>query len=134
MVATDTGAAASAPGPIADRELIRGCKGRKGEAELFRVLGGAGATGVDAARIQMGVFAEFERAMIQERVRAGLARAKDVGKTFGQPKTAPTTEKAIRAALSKADEGTRSPPASASAPARCSGSRQRWRSSATRES
>jgi DNA invertase Pin-like site-specific DNA recombinase len=28
----------------------------------------------------MGVFAEFERAMIQERVRAGLARAKDEGK------------------------------------------------------
>ena len=27
----------------------------------------------------MGVFAEFERAMIQERVRAGLARAKDAG-------------------------------------------------------
>jgi len=28
----------------------------------------------------MGVFAEFERAMIQERVRAGLARAKSEGK------------------------------------------------------
>src|SRR5262245_32212515 len=28
----------------------------------------------------MGVFAEFERAMIQERVRAGLRRAKDEGK------------------------------------------------------
>jgi DNA invertase Pin-like site-specific DNA recombinase len=27
----------------------------------------------------MGVFAEFERAMIQERVRAGLARARDEG-------------------------------------------------------
>ena len=27
----------------------------------------------------MGVFAEFERAMIQERVRAGLRRAKDEG-------------------------------------------------------
>jgi DNA invertase Pin-like site-specific DNA recombinase len=28
----------------------------------------------------MGVFAEFERAMIQERVRAGLARARSEGK------------------------------------------------------
>ena len=28
----------------------------------------------------MGVFAEFERAMIQERVRAGLRRPKDEGK------------------------------------------------------
>jgi DNA invertase Pin-like site-specific DNA recombinase len=33
----------------------------------------------------MGVFAEFERAMIQERVRAGLARAKDEGKHLGRP-------------------------------------------------
>jgi DNA invertase Pin-like site-specific DNA recombinase len=53
----------------------------------------------------MGVFAEFERAMIQERVRAGLARAKEEGKTLGRPKIAPVTEKAIRAALSKGDEG-----------------------------
>jgi DNA invertase Pin-like site-specific DNA recombinase len=34
----------------------------------------------------MGVFAEFERSMIQERVRAGLARAKAAGKKFGRPK------------------------------------------------
>ncbi len=32
----------------------------------------------------MGVFAEFERAMIQERVKAGLARAKADGKRLGQ--------------------------------------------------
>ena len=38
----------------------------------------------------MGVFAEFERAMIQERVRAGLKRAKSEGKTLGRPsKTTP---------------------------------------------
>ena len=29
----------------------------------------------------MGVFAEFERAMIQERVRAGIARVRASGKT-----------------------------------------------------
>ena len=34
----------------------------------------------------MGVFAEFERAMIQERVRAGLARAKERGQAPGPPK------------------------------------------------
>jgi DNA invertase Pin-like site-specific DNA recombinase len=34
----------------------------------------------------MGVFAEFERAMIQERVRAGLARAKAEGIRLGRPK------------------------------------------------
>src|SRR5262245_50260596 len=33
----------------------------------------------------LGVFSEFERAMIQERVKAGLARAKDDGVTLGRP-------------------------------------------------
>jgi DNA invertase Pin-like site-specific DNA recombinase len=33
----------------------------------------------------LGVFAEFERAIIQERVRAGLARAKSQGKRLGRP-------------------------------------------------
>ena len=34
----------------------------------------------------VGVFAEFERAMIQERVNAGLARARAEGKALGRPK------------------------------------------------
>ncbi len=33
----------------------------------------------------MGVFAEFERAMIRERVKAGLERARAQGKTLGRP-------------------------------------------------
>jgi DNA invertase Pin-like site-specific DNA recombinase len=49
----------------------------------------------------MGVFAEFERSMIQERVRAGLARARAEGKTLGRPPVAIETERAIRAALAK---------------------------------
>jgi DNA invertase Pin-like site-specific DNA recombinase len=49
----------------------------------------------------LGVFAEFERAMIQERVRAGLARAKADGKQLGRPKIAEKTERAIQAALKK---------------------------------
>ena len=32
-----------------------------------------------------GAFAEFERGMIQERVKAGLARAKAQGKKLGRP-------------------------------------------------
>jgi DNA invertase Pin-like site-specific DNA recombinase len=32
----------------------------------------------------MGVFAEFERAMTQERVRAGLAMARSEGKRVGE--------------------------------------------------
>jgi len=39
----------------------------------------------------MGVFSEFERAMIQERVKAGLARAKEDGVTLGRP-TLETTD------------------------------------------
>jgi DNA invertase Pin-like site-specific DNA recombinase len=51
----------------------------------------------------MGVFAEFERAMIQERVRAGLARAKAEGKQLGRPKVDEKTENAIRKALGRKD-------------------------------
>ena len=36
-----------------------------------------------------GVFAEFERAMIQERVKAGLERAKAKGKRLGRPPVPP---------------------------------------------
>jgi DNA invertase Pin-like site-specific DNA recombinase len=47
----------------------------------------------------MGVFAEFERAMIAERVRAGLARARGEGKRLGCPPIAPALEKRIPEAL-----------------------------------
>jgi DNA invertase Pin-like site-specific DNA recombinase len=47
----------------------------------------------------MGVFAEFERSMIAERVRAGLRRAKDEGKHIGRPRIDPEVEKRIREAL-----------------------------------
>jgi DNA invertase Pin-like site-specific DNA recombinase len=47
----------------------------------------------------MGVFAEFERAMIQERVRAGLARARSEGKRLGRPPLAPALAERIRKAL-----------------------------------
>jgi DNA invertase Pin-like site-specific DNA recombinase len=47
----------------------------------------------------MGVFAEFERAMIQERVRAGLARARSEGKRIGRPRIAAELEERIKKAL-----------------------------------
>lgn len=48
------------------------------------------------AMFQMcGVFAEFERAMIQERVKAGLARARANGKILGRPKVNGDVRKAI---------------------------------------
>jgi DNA invertase Pin-like site-specific DNA recombinase len=47
----------------------------------------------------MGVFAEFERAMIQERVRAGLKRAVAEGKQLGRPRIPEELEKRIRESL-----------------------------------
>src|SRR5262249_4653495 len=46
----------------------------------------------------MGVFAEFERAMIAERVRAGLGRARANGTRLGRPRLSAETEAAIREA------------------------------------
>ena len=58
------------------------------------------------AMFQMcGVFAEFERAMIVERVNAGLKRAKAAGKVLGRPKINAGVEAQIRAALRKGDRG-----------------------------
>ena len=49
----------------------------------------------------MGVFAEFERSMISERVKAGLARAKSNGKTLGRPKVSVEKEAEILGLRSK---------------------------------
>ncbi len=43
----------------------------------------------------LGVFAEFERAMIQERIKAGLARAKAKGVKLGRAKVSKTVEAQI---------------------------------------
>lgn len=45
----------------------------------------------------MAVFAEFERAMIQERVNAGLSRAKAQGKKLGRPTLSAVMEAKVRA-------------------------------------
>jgi len=44
----------------------------------------------------LGVFSEFERAMIQDRVRAGLERAKAQGKVLGRPRVSKAVERSIR--------------------------------------
>jgi DNA invertase Pin-like site-specific DNA recombinase len=63
--------------------------------------GGSGPVGAQcsgkALFQMMGVFAEFERAVIQERVEAGLQRAKAEAKVLGKPST--QLEKAIKAGL-----------------------------------
>jgi DNA invertase Pin-like site-specific DNA recombinase len=56
-------------------------------------------TAAGKAMFQMcGVFAEFERAMIRERVKAGLERARAQGKRLGRPRTPAIMEQKIRAA------------------------------------
>jgi DNA invertase Pin-like site-specific DNA recombinase len=49
----------------------------------------------------MGVFAEFERSMIRERVRSGLARAKANGVVLGRPRLDPEKAARIREHLAK---------------------------------
>jgi DNA invertase Pin-like site-specific DNA recombinase len=49
----------------------------------------------------MGVFAEFERSIIAERVRSGIKRVRSEGKRWGRPPIAPALEIRIREALNK---------------------------------
>jgi putative DNA-invertase from lambdoid prophage Rac len=44
----------------------------------------------------LAVFAEFEREILRERVRAGLAQARQNGKTLGRPRSAALHSKAVR--------------------------------------
>ena len=44
----------------------------------------------------LGVFAEFERSIVQERVKAGLARARAKGRALGRPRANPSIEERIR--------------------------------------
>jgi DNA invertase Pin-like site-specific DNA recombinase len=53
----------------------------------------------------MGVFSELERAFIQARVRAGMARAKAAGKKIGRPRVDAATVASIKAALRSGDSG-----------------------------
>lgn len=83
--------------------------------DLVAFLGELKAKGVDLYLHQQGldtstpagralyqmlaVFAEFERAMIIERVRSGLARARREGRVGGRPRVAPDVERRIRSSL-----------------------------------
>jgi DNA invertase Pin-like site-specific DNA recombinase len=49
----------------------------------------------------MGVFAEFERSMIRERVKSGMARAKAQGKRLGKPAVPGAKVEAVRAELAR---------------------------------
>ncbi len=60
------------------------------------------STPAGKAMFQMlGVFAEFERSMIVERIGAGLRRAKAQGKKLGRPRIASEVEQRIQRELAK---------------------------------
>ena len=62
------------------------------------------STTAGKAMFQMlGVFAEFERGIIQERVKAGLARARQNGTKLGRRKVKPSVEARIRELRAKGD-------------------------------
>jgi DNA invertase Pin-like site-specific DNA recombinase len=64
------------------------------------------ATPAGKAMFQMmGFFAEFERSMIRERVKAGIVRARAQGKALGRPTIDAKTEAAIRKDLQKGEAG-----------------------------
>ncbi len=60
------------------------------------------STPAGKALFQMcGVFAEFERSMIQERVKAGLKRAVAQGKKLGRPRVSTSIERKVRTRRTK---------------------------------
>ena len=93
------------------------CRLGRSLPDLLSLLGELQARGVDfylyqqaldtatpAGRMlfgMLGVFGEFERAMIRDRVLAGLHRARSSGKRLGRPPTSPFKVGRIRAALAE---------------------------------
>jgi DNA invertase Pin-like site-specific DNA recombinase len=62
------------------------------------------STPAGKAMFQMlGMFAEFERSLIKERVLAGLARARAQGRVGGRPRTDNIKEQSIREGLARGD-------------------------------
>src|SRR3979411_2633023 len=62
------------------------------------------STSAGKAMFQMlGVFAEFERGIIRERVNAGLARARQNGTKLGRRRVKPSVEATIRALRAKGE-------------------------------
>jgi DNA invertase Pin-like site-specific DNA recombinase len=82
---------------IATMQELHGAK-----VDLFMLQQGLDTTTPSGRAMfgMLGVFSEFERSMIQERVKSGLARAKASGIKLGRKPVPAATEKAIREHLS----------------------------------
>src|ERR1700721_1915505 len=81
-----------------------GISGAKGGDLFLHQQGLDTSTTAGKAMFQMlGVFAEFERGIIRERVNAGLARARANGTKLGRRRVKPSVEAAIRELRAKGD-------------------------------
>jgi DNA invertase Pin-like site-specific DNA recombinase len=78
----------------------------------------------------LGVFAEFERAIIQERIHAGIARARDKGTKSGRPigraRIGPRKKRQSVQRWRAAKASSKLRASAAPVPAWCSGSKLRW--------
>jgi DNA invertase Pin-like site-specific DNA recombinase len=82
---------------LTDLLSILQCLRDKGVDLFLHQQGLDTSTTAGKAMFQMlGVFAEFERGIIKERVNAGLARAREKGVKLGRPRIDPKTEKRIK--------------------------------------
>jgi DNA invertase Pin-like site-specific DNA recombinase len=87
---------------LTDLLSILQCLKDKGVDLFLHQQGLDTSTTAGKAMFQMlGVFAEFERGIIRERVNAGLARAKANGVALGRPRIDPAVEKRIKQLRSK---------------------------------
>jgi DNA invertase Pin-like site-specific DNA recombinase len=106
---------------LTDLLSILQCLRDKGVDLFLHQQGLDTSTAAGKAMFQMlGVFAEFERGIIRERVNAGLARARANGTKLGRRPVKPAVEARIRRLRAKACSRSAGP--WALAPASCSGS------------
>jgi DNA invertase Pin-like site-specific DNA recombinase len=89
---------------LTDLLSILQCLRDKGVDLFLHQQGLDTSTTAGKAMFQMlGVFAEFERGIIKERVNAGLARAREKGVKLGRPRIDPKVENRIRKLRKKGD-------------------------------
>jgi DNA invertase Pin-like site-specific DNA recombinase len=69
----------------------------------------------------LAIFAEFEREILREPTRAGLAHARQNGKSLGQPSPQPCTLPKSASYIGRASANPRSPGDCRSAAPRCAG-------------
>lgn len=78
-------------------DILEAIQGAGAELYLHKQAIDTGTPGGKALFTMLGVFAEFERGIIQERVRAGMERARANGKQLGRARAPAATVERIKA-------------------------------------